>query len=140
MLQNAVQSYQNEMFLEPDRGYFELRLAHVAHYIRSISSGQEGLEVLHPFAERSHISFGLVCHASYDSGGDGVAGVGAEEREEFVFLRLDQRQFLGHALEHDQAHLHARGDIAALVDAFGGHKIVGDGGAGIDDQEVFVGA
>ena len=92
----------------------------------------------HLLAQRAHVSFYFICHSADHSGSYRVAGVLAKERNQLVLLHLHERQFLRHAGKDCEPHLQARSYVSAEVFPFLTHVIVGNGGAGVYDQQVLV--
>ena len=131
ILQQAVQSACHEVAVG------EQVDAHGVAEGVAVASGEEYFEACMAFLPVAYAALELVAYAAHHAGAYGGGGVVAHVGR--VAVGLDAWQACGACVEGFEAHLHARRYVAAEVVAVGGDEVVGDAGAGVDDQQVGVG-
>ena len=115
------------------------RLPNCGLQIRGATAGHVGLKLPHTLLQRADVAFYLIADAANHAGQDGVVGVRAEERDDLFLADFYEREFLGLVFQRSEAHLDARGDIAANVLVVSVYEVVRNGRTGVDNQQVFVG-
>lgn len=119
---------------------YYIRACKYAHFCCQIKifviTASQHDDAARPFAsERVDKEIGLGPYATHDTSGYGRPRILTHETGGGVDWRA-KREAGGESMERAEPHTYARRDSPAVEDPVGSEEIVGDGGAGIDDQSI----
>lgn len=131
--EDAIETDEDKVFLEDGMATND------GLEVGGTASGHVGVELADALLERADVALNLVADAANNAGEDSIVGVRTEKWNNLLLAYLDEREFFGLVFQRGKPHLDSRSDIASEILIVSVDKVVGDGRACIDYQQVFVG-